>query len=166
MGDPVAALLDERAIRDVLASYCRGIDRIDHELARSVWHPDGTADYVGVFAGSGAAFVEFCLTAHMTFAAHSHQITNVLIALDGDLATSEAYVTARLRNAGAHESPTDLIVCGRYLDKWSRRDGRWAIDHRLFVTDISSTYPVAESVESAYRRDSDDPSYALFAGRT
>jgi len=165
MGDPVAALLDKQAIRDVLARYCRAIDRIDAHLARTVWHPDGTADYVGVFTGSGDEFVDFCLTAHMTFAAHSHQITNVLIELNGETAASEAYVTARLRHTGEQHTATDQVVCGRYLDKWSRRDGRWAIDHRIFVTDISSNYDVVESVETGYRRDSKDPSYALFAVR-
>lgn len=161
----VAALLDKQAIRDVLATYCRAVDRIDAKLARSVWHKDGTAEYAGVFSGTGEQFVDFCLDAHLTFAAHSHQVTNVLIELDGDAAMSEAYVTARLRSNGDRETAADLVVCGRYLDSWSRRDGRWAIDHRTFVTDISSSYDVIESVETGYRRDSRDPSYALFAGR-
>lgn len=50
---------------------------------------------------------------------------------------------------------------GRYLDRWSFREGRWAIDHRLYVRDLG--YEVAGVVlDSGARRDRSDPSYPLF----
>ena len=31
----------------------RGVDRMDKAMAYGVWHTDGTADYVGIFEGTG-----------------------------------------------------------------------------------------------------------------
>jgi len=50
MGDTgehlVQQLAATQAITDVLHRYCRGLDRMDREMAESVWHAGGTADYV------------------------------------------------------------------------------------------------------------------------
>jgi hypothetical protein len=56
---------------------------------------------------------------------------------------------------------------GRYVDRWSRRDGRWAIDHRQFVPDsytrIEFDHPTVDSPYLAVaRRDRDDPSYVAW----
>jgi hypothetical protein len=58
----------------------------------------------------------------------------------------------------------DIFVRGRYLDRWSRRNGVWAIDHRIHVPDHATTFPVPESTpaEAAGARDRSDPSYQLF----
>src|SRR5262249_11432964 len=50
MDGDVRALLDEQAIRRVLARYCRGIDRLDQDLVRSCYHPDATEAH-GTFTG-------------------------------------------------------------------------------------------------------------------
>jgi hypothetical protein len=56
---------------------------------------------------------------------------------------------------------TEITARGRYLDRWSRRDGVWAIDERRFVTDMQSSAAV-DAKPGAGRRDSTDPSYELF----
>ena len=38
-------LLAKQEIRDVLSRYCRGLDRMDKEMAYSVWHEGGTELY-------------------------------------------------------------------------------------------------------------------------
>ena len=50
-------LFDKEAIRDVLSRSCRGLDRMDKELARRVWWPEGTAFYDGIFEGTGFEFI-------------------------------------------------------------------------------------------------------------
>ena len=45
-------LVAKQAIRDALSRYCRGLDRMDKAMAYAVWHPDGTADYQGIFEGT------------------------------------------------------------------------------------------------------------------
>lgn len=52
-------MTDREAITDAIYRYCRAMDRIDPELGRSVWHPDGTADYgPGRFSGNGREIVD------------------------------------------------------------------------------------------------------------
>ena len=43
-------LLDKQEITELLARYCRAIDRLDEELLRSVYRPDGYDDHMN-FAG-------------------------------------------------------------------------------------------------------------------
>lgn len=156
---------DKLAIAEQLANYARAMDRIDHALGHAVWHPDGTARYGTMFEGTGRAFIDWVCTTHAQMIAHMHRITNVLIALDGDRAASETYVHAILRfeQDGVLRQGN---VYGRYLDRWSRRQGRWAIDHREYVQDIDEIVAAGPPLVGAFggRRDQDDPSYAVFGG--
>jgi len=96
--------------------------------------------------------------------AHSHQITNVLLEVDGNRAASESYVTVALWQRLAGGGVVEIVGRGRYLDRWSCRDGRWAIDHRRFLSDMQ--HAVTLSADQAPqgqdgRRDRSDPSYAV-----
>src|SRR3954452_1436055 len=174
MSSNVSATVDElvakQAITDVIYTYCRALDRMDWDLALTVWHADGTADYgAHMYQGTGAGFVEWVWTQHAAMMGHSHQITNVLIEVDGDHAASEAYVTATLRlDRDASAQAAEIVSRGRYVDTWSRREGRWAIDRRRFVEDFTSTYVVSamepgDAAHRSSRRDRDDPSYGALA---
>jgi hypothetical protein len=159
------ALLDSQAIRDVLSRYCRGLDRMDKEMARAVWHDGGTAFYDGIFEGTGHGFIDWVWEAHAGMERHSHQITNVLIELDGDRATSESYVTVVLWTKPDEEGgQNELVGRGRYLDRWERRDGVWAIGHRVHLLDLSSVYPLTRDATSAgATRDQRDLSFEFIA---
>jgi len=158
-------LLAKQAVRDALSRYCRGLDRMDKAMAYAVWHPDGTADYEGIFEGTGHGFVDWVWEAHAAMERHSHQITNVLTEVDGDRATSESYVTVLLWLASdGGETQTEIASRGRYLDKWSRRDGHWAIDHRCHLVDTHSVREVTRGdVAPSSARDESDPSFAFIA---
>ena len=157
----VSDLEAKEKIRTVLATYCRALDRMDKELAYGVWHPDGTAHYIGIFNGTGRGFVDWVWPVHEAMVGHSHQIANTLIELDGDRARSETYVTVALwprDNEGV-----EISVRGRYLDSWSFREGRWAIDHRTHVLDLQCVRDISRAPTSAgSARDKSDASYALF----
>jgi SnoaL-like domain len=140
----VASLAAKQEITEMIYRYCRGMDRVDRKLSLNVWHPGGTVDYGAAFAGKTAVeFVDWVSEVHETMEATSHQITNILIDLDGEHATSESYVTAALRMK-VGEVPSDRIVRGRYLDQWAWQAGRWAIVHRKFEHDLDYSHPVAE----------------------
>lgn len=154
------AATDRQAITDLLYRYCRAMDRIDADLGYTIWHEDGEADYgEAIYRGSGRGFIDWVCDAHRATIARSHQISNLLIALDGDKAASEAYVTAALRTKDG-ERIVQMTVRGRYVDRWSRRDGRWGIDKRVYVHDFDDVREItAVRLEGWGRSDRDDPSY-------
>ncbi len=157
----VSTLEAKEEIRAVLARYCRAIDRMDKQLAYDVWHPDGTANYVGNFEGTGRGFVDWVWHVHTAMQRHTHQIANTLIEVDGDQARSETYVTVTLWPRDMER--VEISVRGRYLDSWSRREGRWAIDHRTHLVDLQSTHEASRAPASeASCRNTVDASYALF----
>jgi hypothetical protein len=162
--EAIEVLIAERAIRRVLQNYCRAIDRLDRELMLTVWHPGATVDYRGLFTGTGEEVTDHFMESHLKYSGHSHQVTNLAVKVHGDRAVSEAYVTARLRWI-KHESgrPVDMVVSGRYLDQWSKRDGTWAIDRRIYHNDVNSEYEVVGGFGTTSTRSRDDEAYTLFA---
>ena len=156
-------MLIKQEIRDVLCRYCRGLDRMDKEMAYSVWHADATANYHDIYQGTGRGFIDWVWVAHEAMERHSHQITNVLTQVDGDQAVSEAYVTmAGWSKPSDNGKQTEIISIGRYLDRWSFRDNKWAIDHREFVTDTHTMRDLAKApVSDKSTRDMTDASFSF-----
>src|SRR5579864_5098115 len=99
MGDNASlrSVTDRQQITDLIYRYCRAVDRIDVELGYSVWHPDGLAEYEAYYSGTGRGVIDKICGNHQALLAHSHQISNIIIELDGERAGSESYVTATLR---------------------------------------------------------------------
>ncbi len=159
------AVVDRQAITNLIYRYCRAVDRLDRELGYSIWHDDGLAEYEGFYSGTGRGFIDAVCEAHKKLVIHSHQVTNIIIDLDGDRASSEAYVTATLwAQDGAHMKR--ISVWGRYLDRWSRRNGLWGIDKRIEVNDFDEFCDVLprSNYPKMSRRDREDPSYTVFNG--
>lgn len=160
-------LLDElvakEAIREQIHNYARGLDRMDRQLALQVWHPDGTADYLGQYKGLGSGFIDHAWRAHEKIMGHTHQMTNIVIKVDGEKAVSETYLIASLRSEPTAESSSTNLIRGRYADKWSKRNGRWAIDHRVMVVDFSTRDDMTTANRKGFmRRDRTDPTYQVF----
>jgi hypothetical protein len=160
-------LLAKQQITEQLYTYCRAFDRMDRDLALSVWHAGGTVQYgagplqpVEVYLGPSWDF-------RWTLNNSSHQVTNILIEISGDRAASEAYVTATLQHEPVDNRIVEHIYHGRYVDSWSRRRERWALDHRQFVADSYTRLEFAAGLAppgmlEVARRDRQDPSYLAF----
>lgn len=166
----VDALLAKQAITEVLYRYCRAFDRMDYELALKVWHPGGTCNYTNRIGAPDITAVEYFgpSWAHRAkLRNHSHQITNILIELAGDKAASESCFTASLQTEPENEKILEHLYRGRHLDRWSRRNGVWAIDHRQVIFDSYTPYEFSldrlkDVPLELTRRDREDPSYAHF----
>ena len=126
-------LLDKQAINEVLTRYLRAVDRGDVEGLRACYHDDATEDHGGVFEGTAADYVDSVADA-ITYrhALTSHILSNVLIEVDGDTATSESYATTFTRIWTGTET-ADAFIGARILDRHERRNGRWAISHRQLL---------------------------------
>jgi hypothetical protein len=169
VGDELAVLLAEREIERVVLRYCRGVDRLDEDLLRSVYH-EGATDNHGVYQGDGPGFAAFIVPLLRTaYEATTHAVHNCLIDVhgtgEGATADAETYCVAyRERRDPAGDRWVDVFAC-RYIDRFERRAGRWAITDRVVVHDWDAVLPVAgdfgEMVATftGGRRDRNDESY-------
>ena len=137
-------LVCKQEIREVLERYCRGIDRLDEELVRSVYHPDATDDH-GTFKGRGVDFAGYAIVALREHAeATTHMLGQSLIEVDGDVAHAETYVLANHSRRTRGELWLDTFA-GRYVDRLERREGEWKIADRVVVHEWSKVEPVART---------------------
>jgi hypothetical protein len=164
------AIADRMEIHEVLMRYCRGVDRGDPELLRSVYH-EGAVDRHGPFQFTDAQTEFANLTVPRLDAMQGvaqHHITNYLIELGGDAADVESYFISLQPTKLNDGSEVLSFVGGRYLDRFERRGGRWAITERSVIIDWSRSevpgeeWPAAKDFPAPGRRER-DPSHALFA---
>lgn len=140
-------LIAKDEITDALARYCRGVDRLDAELVRSAYHEDATDDHGYTQVSTGWDLANLCDRDNpdgfpKEWTSTTHQLTNVLIRVDGDHASSESYFYATMRFDHGSDR-YNLVSVGRYIDKWERRDGgMFKIVSRVVVTDRIETHAV------------------------
>lgn len=159
-----AEVADRLAITDKIYRYCRSVDRLDVPVGHSVFHEDSFADFGASYVGTGRGWIDFICEEHRKFLHHSHQVTNIIIEIDGDDGTragSESYVYASLQRQDG-DTVFQHEFWARYVDTWSKRGGDWAIDRRDCIVDygaIREVTPLPGSPSS--RRDRGDPSYTV-----
>jgi hypothetical protein len=147
--DPaVQRLIDESAIRYLLASYPRALDRQDHALLASLFHSDAIDEH-GPYNGPASGFVEFMRSGGKAGQHWMHHNGTQLIDIDGDVALTETYTLAFVRQprSDGSEGEEEVFLRVRYLDRVEKRDGIWRIAHRrvvfspCHVLPITSEYP-------------------------
>jgi hypothetical protein len=149
-GTLLETLLAKDEISDALARYCRGVDRRDAELVRSAYHEDAADDHGYTVVGTGWDLAELCDRDNPNgfpseWTSTSHVLTNVLIRVEGDRASSESYYTATMRFRNGQDR-YNLRAIGRYVDQWQRRDGgAFKISNRVVITDSIETHAVPDT---------------------
>ena len=169
MDTALRALIDRAEIEEVLARYCRAIDRLDEALLRGCFHPDSVHDHG--YAGPSETFVGFAMEVLRGCIASHHQLGNISIAVRGHEADAESYFTAWHRigdpppQANADAAGQDVTVGGRYIDRLERRAGAWRIVSRVGVHDWRRYEAPADRgffdlpPNQRGRRDASDPVY-------
>jgi len=124
-------MLDRQAILDCIYRYCSGVDRFDRDLVLSAYHPDAIDDH-GEFVGNPEGFVDWAFAYHEHHqASHHHMILNHRCDLDGNTAHTESYWIFMGNN---RQAPNTFAV-GRYVDRFEKRKGNWAIAARVCVSE-------------------------------
>jgi 3-phenylpropionate/cinnamic acid dioxygenase small subunit len=132
MEDAKLQLLFDRAeISDVQLRYATGLDSRDWPLFRSCFADEIETDFTSVFGGTprkttADKWTEAARRTIVGLAAIQHMITNHVITVDGDTATSIAYVQAR------HYLPNDTgdstqTMFGYYTNRFIRTRAGWKI---------------------------------------
>ncbi len=131
---------DRQEIHDCLLRYTRGVDRHDKELMRSAYHPDATDEH-GVATGDPDTFCEWAIGYHAESQhQHHHAITNTTLDLDGNVAHGETYYMFW----GDNRTGVPTLSFGRYIDRFEKRDGRWAIARRVCLNEQTTALGKAE----------------------
>ena len=104
------ALAQREAIRDILSTHSRGLDRLDPDLLKHAYWPDAEVDY-GAFKGSAHQFAEIISPALSSqFELTQHLLGQTLITLDGDRANSETYVLYKKKNPSKYRARNNYIL--------------------------------------------------------
>jgi SnoaL-like protein len=180
---------ERAAIENVLGLYCRAIDRLDVQLLKSVYHPDGIDDH-GAMCLNAHEFAERIVETVAQLCVYSmHTVTHAVIDVGDGVARSEAYYLGyhtvasgeeaigkffgtryleAQRRAGMLDQRHEYICGGRYLDVFQKRDGVWRIFRRRITNEFSVSRPEAttsEGIPGMYfrpgSRDRADPVYQL-----
>jgi hypothetical protein len=163
----VEEFIAKQDLHEVMARYCRGIDRADEDILLSVWHEDATVDY-GFMKGSAREFCRQMTAINEDIIRTIHCVSNELFEVNGDKASGESYlfsITTRRMNG----QETDTLMGGRYLDRFEKRNEEWRLSHRTLVIDWNMNQPsTGEWKEGRFgvltnhgKRDRTDFVYAL-----
>ena len=131
--EAVLTLLNLEQIRDCLARYCRGMDRRDMEMIRSIYWPDAT-DQHGSFRGSPDEYIDWIEPLLGGFELTQHFLGQNLIRIEDSEASAETYYNAYHRLPAA-DGRIEVYLWGRYLDRFENRHGVWKVINRLVVCD-------------------------------
>ena len=130
MGD----LEDIEAIRQLVARYSHLIDSLDIESWLDLWTDDGVFAVGGDRTEGRDALRTLGEGSRPIYEVSPmrHVVTNVLVDVDGDDATSSSY----LQIVVAGQPPT-ISMTGRYHDRLRRVDGRWRFVERALTSDVA-----------------------------
>jgi hypothetical protein len=157
-------LLERQDILDTLTRFSRGMDRFDRELFLSAFWADAVIA-AGPFVGDPVALYDWSSKMHEEgqFATH-HNLLNLTVDIDGDVAHTETYYLF----VGRNRDDSNWIAGGRYIDRLDKRDGEWKIALRTNAIEWSGMVPTMPipfadvpdiHVNGAPSRGKDDPSY-------
>lgn len=138
-------LLDKDAIRDVIMLYTRAIDRFDLDLARSLFHPD-SVEMHGPFEGLSHDWINQFDPSASDFDGieRHHCLGQSMIDVQGDVAFAETYLVLARGLPRDGDTPNLVLIHGRYVDRFERRDGEWKIAHRNALIDYASHTTTAD----------------------
>jgi hypothetical protein len=185
--DPLTAeslkrLLDKERIKEVLVSYCRGVDRREWDLVREAYHEDAYDDHGG-YKGNVDGFIEWLERRHQTIEQSMHFIGNCKIDFLSDrVAIAETYCVAYQRYGQEALETIKLwlgdeplqpgkkvvvdLVC-RYIDRMEFRKGAWKIANRIVVIeDVKASQQIdrLQPIWALAKRDRSDALWQMLSG--
>lgn len=163
-------LLDKQALYELICAYCNAADRHDHDKMRALYHEDAIDDHGHYSKGPAKDFIDKLPQIQSAMEILHHNVTTVNLKLDGDKAEGEVYILA-FHKVREGERSYDMLIGGRYFDKYEKRDGVWKFSYRSIVADWA--YPQDPSavrmdhpmLSGAYigKPGPVDPSYGFFS---
>lgn len=162
MTNTIESVIAKQDITELIYLYMRGLDRRDDTLLKSLFTADAWCEY-GIMNSSANAFIDFALQALQGHVANQHMVGNILLEVEGDEAFGEVYFNAyhKIAVEGGFE---DMLIAGRYLDRYQRSADGWKFAYRSEVVDWSHSRPTNDpyfelAPDSILGGRRDDPVY-------
>src|SRR6478609_7100526 len=133
-------------------------------LSRLLYHDEAIDDHGSMFRGSADEYLAWLPPVLGNFEATVHSITNALFVVRAEHAQGELYTVAYHRTHPPQAR--EILIGGRYLDRYERRAGVWKFLHRSLALDWCRVSPVDAAAYGEFaagaprgRTDEQDPSY-------
>jgi hypothetical protein len=167
------ALLDKQALYELVCAYASAADRHDHARMRALYHEDAIDEHGHFAKGPAMEFIDKLPQIQAPMEILHHNVTTVNFRLAGDRAEGEVYIIAFHKvkpPAPAGGASYDVLIGGRYFDKYEKRAGVWKFSHRSIVADWAYTAaPSQVKLDHPFlagahigRPGPADPSYGFF----
>ncbi|MFM9927638.1 nuclear transport factor 2 family protein [Variovorax sp. H27-G14] len=127
-------LLDRERIRDCIHRYCRGIDRRDEAALLSSYWP-GAKERHGAYVGNAEGFIKVAMARMQVGERYIHFVSNSTFAFRGAAADVESYFLVLIREPDAHNVQQDVLLAGRYMDVFKKRQSEWRVAERTVLFD-------------------------------
>lgn len=160
----LSELLAKEEIRELALLYCRGVDRKDMELLRTLYTRDGWDSHGVHFDGPANEYVDFLEKSLQQVRIGAHYVCNHLIAINGSEAEGEVYALGFHQMPDANGGLIEDFVGVRYLDRYRIEDGRWRFASRDVQFDLASQLPLP-ALLSPMASSEADKSYSVLGSR-
>jgi len=130
----VEILAAKEALHELEMAYCRGVDRRDANLLRSIFFEDAVEEHGEMFRGRAYEFVDWVFgTLLGQYENTTHYVLNEWYKIDGEKAEGETHRVSYHRYPPPNR--TEVIAACRTFNSYERRNGVWKITHRSVVRD-------------------------------
>ena len=161
--DSLAILVAKEDIRELALLYCRGVDRKDGALLRTLYTQDATDTHGDTFDGIAEDYVKFLEGAFPYMRYSGHHVCNHLISVNGDEGEGEVYAIAYHVIPDGKGGWLEDFGCVRYIDRYRNENGRWRFAQRVVSYDLRSQRPLPDIGEAIAQ--SEDISFTVLKSR-
>lgn len=131
-------------LHDLEVAYCRGIDRRDPELLKSIFFDDAFVRLGDMKEGGVDEWVDWIINEFKPrFENTTHYLLNEWYKVDGTTAEGE---THRLSYHRFGDPARELIAASRTFNRYEQRDGVWRIAFREVIRDWIHERPVDQEL--------------------
>ncbi|MFI1294239.1 nuclear transport factor 2 family protein [Streptomyces sp. NPDC020792] len=131
-------------LHDLEVAYCRGIDRRDPQLLKSIFFEDAFVRLGNMKEGGVDEWVDWIIDDFKPrFENTTHYLLNEWYKVDGESAEGE---THRLSYHRFGDPARELIAASRTFNRYEERDGVWKITFREVIRDWIHERPVDQEL--------------------
>ena len=153
-------LLVKERLHELEMAYCRGVDRRDPDLLRSIFFEDALEEHGEMYRGPAVDFVDWVFNEFIgKYELTTHYVLNEWYRVAGDRAEGETHRIShhRIRTP----EPKETIAACRTFNRYECRNGIWKISYRGVVRDWIYDRPFDESLFTLTRAGDIDEATAL-----